>query len=280
MKNISLTFLFIICLTCLKAQITLQYSFPSTKIYSLSVVKFGYGGDKYVLLNLEEQQIEIYSMNQVLEQTINIPDTVYSNYYQVYYISDNLFDLDSSIEYLVNKPVNLPNIANTYIVNADESILLEIDSAAIGNYTNPYLFSEFNNIYPTTDGTKLILRKSNNSRDVYSLPGSLPCYECSNGVYNGNIAGGNSGERQSSLSNPYPNPTNDLTRINYQLPDGVTQGELVFYNTTGIEIKRFKVTSTFSFINVSAKDLPAGTYYYTLQTSAGKSDRKKMVVIR
>ena len=78
----------------------------------------------------------------------------------------------------------------------------------------------------------------------------------------------------------FPNPTSNLTRIDYQLPNGIKQGEFVFYNTMGTEVKRFKVTNTFSFIYVSAHDLPSGTYYYNLQTSAGASDGKKMVVIR
>src|SRR6185369_1363143 len=103
---------------------------------------------------------------------------------------------------------------------------------------------------------------------------------CSNGVYTGNIVGSSPNDNRYSLSNPYPNPTSNLTRIDYQLPNGVKQGEIVFFNMSGTEVKRFKVTSTFSFINVSAKDLPSGTYYYALETSSGKSEGKKMVVIR
>lgn len=283
MKNSFFVSLFVVfSFGASQAQINLEYSIPAPDAFSFSIVKFGYAGDKYVLIEqFYDNTIQIFSLNNVLEKTITIPPAVINNYYSIYYISDNLFDLDSSIEFLVNKP--LPPygfISSTYIVKEDESILLTVDSAYHGNYQNPNLISEFADIFPTPAGTKLILKKNNYGYFVYSLPGSLPCYECSDGEFTGNTPIVNHNQNHNRLSNPSPNPTSNLTRIDYQLSNGIKQGELIFYNTMGTEVKRFKITSTFSFIHVSAQDLPSGTYYYILETSAGVSEGKKMVVIR
>ncbi|HXB41101.1 MAG TPA: T9SS type A sorting domain-containing protein [Bacteroidia bacterium] len=82
------------------------------------------------------------------------------------------------------------------------------------------------------------------------------------------------------FSNPHPNPANDATTIEYKISDGVNQGEIIFYDLQGTEIKRFKVDKTFSSLLISTTDIPAGTYYYQLQTSGNTSAGKKMVVIK
>jgi uncharacterized repeat protein (TIGR03803 family) len=80
--------------------------------------------------------------------------------------------------------------------------------------------------------------------------------------------------------NIYPNPNNGSAKIDYTLPPGVNEGEIVFYNLQGMEVKRFKVDRTFNTLLISTKDIAAGTYYYQLQTSGESSGGKKMVVIK
>jgi hypothetical protein len=104
--------------------------------------------------------------------------------------------------------------------------------------------------------------------------------ECGNGGFTQNFSPSDQNKDGSTLNNPYPNRTSDLNHIDYKLPNRIKQGELIFYNSMGNEVTRFKVTGTFSFINFSAHDLPSGTYYYNLETSAGATERKKIVVIR
>jgi len=82
------------------------------------------------------------------------------------------------------------------------------------------------------------------------------------------------------ISNSYPNPSNNYTRIDYQLPKDVKNGEIVFYNIQGKEVKRYKVDRTFNHLRISTTDLSPGTYYYNLQTLQGVSGGKKMVVIK
>lgn len=278
-KFFVLVLFFVLSFSASRAQINLQYTFPALiNNFYLSIVRFGYAGDKYLKYDPANDKIEIYSLTQVLEIDITIPTSIVgASSYNTFYVSDNLFDSDSSIEYLV---ITNAFPQTLYILNEDSVVLFSRDSVGSFSPTNPNYISGFSNIYPSVDGTKLILSRINTGMEVYSLPGNLPCHECSDGSYTGNASVFNTNQNPGGLSNPFPNPTSNLTRINYQLPNGIQQGELVFYNTAGTEVKRFKVTSTFSFINVSAHDLPSGTYYYNLETSAGTSEGKKMVVIR
>ena len=132
-------------------------------------------------------------------------------------------------------------------------------------------------IVKTSTGTKMVLiagydtiTYQPNAYKVYSLPGVFyPTV-----VYNPSQV-----DNQMELSNPFPNPTINTTRIDYELPNGVNQGEIVFYNLQGSEEKRFKVDRTFNTLLISTSDLAAGTYYYQLQTTAQNSEGKKMMVI-
>ena len=85
---------------------------------------------------------------------------------------------------------------------------------------------------------------------------------------------------ENRLSNPYPNPTTNSTKIDYTLPDSVNEGVIVFYNLQGMEVKRFKVDKTFSTLLVSTADIAAGTYLYQLQTSAVSAEGKKLIKIK
>jgi hypothetical protein len=183
-----------------------------------------------------------------------------------------------SVVLLKGSCADTSNIVTVTIDTAIPTIILEGDSlfASSGINYQWYAFGQLlpgatNQFYiPTLGYQYTVVVTDSNGCTATSLPFD---------VISLNISPADN-SNPSGLSNPYPNPTDNLTRIDYQLPDGIKQGELVFYNTMGTEVKRFKVTNTFSFIYVSAHDLASGTYYYNLQTSAGASDGKKMVVIR
>lgn len=78
----------------------------------------------------------------------------------------------------------------------------------------------------------------------------------------------------------YPNPAVNTTRIDYKLPEGINQGEIIIYDLQGKEIKRYVVNKTTDFLVVSTADIPAGTYFFQLQTTVQNSLGKKMVVIK
>ena len=121
---------------------------------------------------------------------------------------------------------------------------------------------------------------TDSSAFVYSLPGILPCCECSDGAFSGLMQNQGNIGNENRLSNPYPNPTTNSTKIDYTLPDSVNEGVIVFYNLQGMEVKRFKVDKTFSTLLVSTADIAAGTYLYQLQTSAVSTEGKKLIKIK
>ncbi len=112
----------------------------------------------------------------------------------------------------------------------------------------------------------------------YSLPGTLRCQDCTNSVIS-SIKTENGGSQESKISN-YPNPASGQTTIEYTLPQGITNTDLVFYNMMGQEVKRYKVTNAFKDIIITTSELEAGTYDYQLQSASGFKAGKKMIVIK
>lgn len=263
-----------------KAQIIMEHDYDSASTFAtgspaiqnqLMIIKFEISGERYVRINRRMRNICIYNMNHSLLKTIDFSgfpfDSSNPNAQFILYLSEQLFDTDSGIEFMYCTSLS----SSTYyigIYNEDGSLIFSDDGYI------PILFSvplQQYPIYNTSQGTKMILSYLNGHAKVFSLPGTL-----SQGIHESN----NMLLAQSSISNPYPNPAINTTRINYELPNGINEGVIVFYNLQGIEVKRFKVDKTFNTLLISTSDIAAGTYYYQLQTTAQNSEGKKMVVIK
>jgi len=196
-----------------------------------------------------------------------------SSQYTIAYVTKSLFDCDTSnIEYALSFlgngfPTSYPKRFYVYRTNGTQ--LENIDSCCFMNFSSGQQFGPLYNapIVNTPVGTKLILRCLDGSTRVYNVCGNLP----------GNV---DDIYKEYILGDPYPNPTDNSTTIPYTLPDGESTGELVFYDVTGKEIKRFKVDKTFTQILISSADLAPGTYYYHLQTAKNTSEGKTLVVIK
>jgi N-acetylneuraminic acid mutarotase len=78
----------------------------------------------------------------------------------------------------------------------------------------------------------------------------------------------------------YPNPTNGTVTLQYDLPKGEKEGEIILYNTQGAEIKRHKLDDAFKDLLLDNTQLPEGTYFYRLTTSKGSMGSMKMVVVK
>ena len=117
----------------------------------------------------------------------------------------------------------------------------------------------------------MLLSYKNGDAKVFGLSGTLTTAigEANNTLINNNM-----------VSYPHPNPSIDVTTIDYKIPNEISQGEIVFYDLQGVEIKRFRVDKTFNSLLISTADIPAGTYFYHLQTSGNISGSKKMVIVK
>jgi len=263
------------------AQITLLHTYDTagtigtgpnaTGLNQLMMIKFEISGERYVKINRWGKVIDIYDMNHSLVKTISldkVPLETSGRVGDILYISEQLFDTDTAIEFMFVFS-NMGSYSITNIYKEDGTIIFSDTGAA---FIKPNFTQQQLPIYNTSQSTIMILSYRNGQAKVFSLPGRLTTdiAESTKGLLNSS----------SLVSNPYPNPSQNTTQIAYTLPDGVNEGEIVFYNIQGNEIKRFKVDRTFNSLLISTADIAAGTYYYQLQTSSQASEGKKLIVIK
>jgi len=266
-----------------KAQITLEQTYSNGGINNenLRFIQLT-TGTKYALVDSAALQVSIYNLNHSLYKAVTIPSQNGFNMWWVYFITDKLFDTDSTdIDYLIARYSTTTSLYSIKIYEESGNTLFTLDSAYVGGWGGVY---SPKTIFNTDSGTKMILSgtgppNGTSWSKVYSLPGSLTCGSCGS-IYGPLVSNGDNTVVRSCLTNPYPNPTNSTTRIDYVFPSGVNEGEIVFYDLQGKEIKRFKVDKTFDHLLISTADIPAGTYFFQLQTSNQASEGKKMVVIK
>jgi hypothetical protein len=263
-----------------KAQITLEHTYDSASTAGgsgfiqsqLVYLNLEVSGEKYININKTGKYISVYNLNHSLTKVIS-----YANFPQAcngiatfLYFSENLFDNDDMMEFMYTW-TDCSNPIHTRIYKEDGTCIFSVDSMAA--FVNINVQQLQYPIFNTSQGTKMILSQQyNGTAKIYSLPGILTTAIAD---ANNNII-----TMQGSVSNAYPNPTNNSTQINYSLPDSVDFGEIVFYDLTGNEVKRFKVDKTFDTLLISTSDINAGTYFYQLQTTGQNSDGKKLIVIK
>ena len=255
--------------------------------YGLRIIHLEYSGFKYAYYDAVTTQIQLYNLNHSVFKIITVPPQPNAYTITIQYVTERLFDNDSSdIEYaaiIYQNPVP-PGHYDTRIYDEFGTTLLSVDSATFyygvgGQFGNPVSVPIMN----TDSGTKMIfwylngpIRKSL----IYCLPGRLENEQYVNGSCLGPLTDSPNMIIGDEMQNPYPNPTNNTITIPYTLPEGETKGDIVFYDAAGNEVKRFKVDNTFNELFVSSADLAPGTYYYNLQTVKQNSKGKTMVVIK
>lgn len=260
-------------------QITAEKYYPTGNVLRgfLKVVQFSNAGYKYVAN--DTSTITIYNLNHTVYLNINIPayspprSSGYQGYPQILYISDELFNTNpNDIEYFIYYD------ASCRVYDQNGNTLFTKDSVLLGN-SNQAVYIDYEHfISYTPTGVKMMIpNQFNSGATVYALPGNLPCQNCNN-ITTGSRNNANTNLNTSIIN--YPNPAKNETTVAYDLPQGVTTADLVFYNISGQEVKRFKVTNAFKDILVSTTDLEAGTYYYQIQTAGAVSAGKKLIVIK
>ena len=275
MKKLLLTAQFIICILLItNAQIVLEKTYSAQNFSDVFSTNLGSLGYKYWRSVMDSNQLILYNIDHSIYRIISVPPQPVS--YGIAYVSDSLFDLDPDIDYMLflwNTPFSF------FIYNENGTSLLSVKSAQPKNFNNGVY--SFKPILYTDNGFKLNLKTASgaDSNFIYSLPGFLRCNICNNGRITTGIQGGGQIFNE-FLSNSYPNPSKDFTKINYKLPDNERYGEILFYTVDGKEMKRYKVDNTLNTLLINNSDLPSGTYLYHLVTSSNTTSAKKMLVIK
>ena len=262
------------------------WNIPQSLGSQLMLVNFEVSGYQYVHIDRVNRAIKIYSLSHVLVKTIPLSglplNPPYGQMGDFLYITEQLFNLDSKKEFMYVYQGTAPSgdaFFVTDIINEDGLILFS--DTSVGLIRPNYEQQQFP-IYNTPEGTKMILSNTfTGEAKVFALRGTLPCADpCMAGGGGGIGAINSPGNNGGMLSNPYPNPAGDNTVINYNLPDGVFRGEIIFYDPQGREVKRFSVDRTFNSLSVSTGELASGTYYYQMQTPNYLIGDRKMVVVK
>ncbi|TGE23495.1 T9SS type A sorting domain-containing protein [Hymenobacter metallicola] len=236
------------------AQITLEKKHSS----SLDFYKLSTGEVKYAGFSEATNQVNIYNQNHSLYR--QIPVNVPTGYALdgVDYISDKLFNTTAGLEVLVCFFSRTPAAANfVRILDETGSTVATLDS------------STFVRIANTPTGTKLI------SSITEGAPSYSKVYALG-GIYTPLKAAGKSDELTAS---PYPNPAAESIRLPYLVKKGEV-ATLDVLNLTGQVVKSYQVDSTFDHLQLSARELPAGTYVYRVTSASGTTAGKKSIVGR
>jgi len=262
-KTIISTMMILLTTMSVKSQINLEHTYPVSPT-KLRLCNLTNGGYKYYWLDQTNNQIKMYNSNHSIFKTINVtPPTTPFTYGGINYISDNLFNSDNLVEFMISYYNSGTSSYQSKLFNESNSILFSSNTAA-GELLN------------LTGNYKLKIGTINgDSTLIYSLPGSLPCDACGGPT---SIVKNNS--TTSTMPNAYPNPTSTQITIPYTLTNSDTKGKINIYDINGKIIKEYNIDSTFDNLILDTQEFSAGTYYYNLTTKSGVSDAKKIIVIK
>ena len=261
-KTIISTIVILFITISVKSQITLETKYP-IQPFKLKLCNLTNGGYKYYWLDQTNNQIKMYNSNHSIFKTINVtPPTTPYTYGGVNYISDNLFNSDNLVEFMIVY-YQSPSTYQSKLFNENNIILFSSNSSA-GELLN--ISGNYKLKIPSTNADSTL---------IYSLPGSLPCEACGGPT---SIVKNNT--TTNTMPNAYPNPTSTQITIPYTLTNNDTKGKINIYDINGKIVKEYNVDNTFDNFILDTQEFSAGTYYYNLTTSSGVSDAKKIIVIK
>ena len=174
MKKIELLLIAITITFTSFAQITQDQIIVVEDAIASGFINLENSGQKYFSLDRASLLLKIYNENHSIYKSIQLDEnemgltefTKRDGFYP-FAISENLFDTDSKIEFLVNIHAYTSDyseeISNTYIINEDGTVIFERINQSIVNENDETQFPEW--ISNTTGGAKMILRAYNENEN-------------------------------------------------------------------------------------------------------------------
>ena len=80
------------------------------------------------------------------------------------------------------------------------------------------------------------------------------------------------------FSNPFPNPANQQTGINFQLPTPNSEARIMLRNLLGSVVKEISVRGTENKFSINTSDLNNGLYFYSVMFENRVLFTKKLIV--
>lgn len=81
-----------------------------------------------------------------------------------------------------------------------------------------------------------------------------------------------------TISQPKPNPANDMTAIEFSLPANSRNNKLRIFNAIGGLVKEVALTQKQGTAIITTSSLANGVYFYTLQVDGRSVETKKLIV--
>lgn len=232
------------------AQITYEARYGA----NLQPFKLSTGQVKYIGFFPASNSIRIYNNDNSLYKAVALPNGANYAYSSFFYLSDNLFNADSKLEFATSIGAN--NNFTMKVLNEDGVQLFSQDSCTNAEiYNTPLGAKMFARIYRVGGGEYY---------KVYALPGkSIPlALKAATAVL---------------TNQPYPNPTTAQIQLPYQLSTGQI-GTLTVTNVAGQQVARYTVDSTFNNLKFDTSTLSKGVYLYQVATTTERSAAQRFVV--
>jgi hypothetical protein len=246
---VSLFFLTLVAAFNLSAQITHEHTYSGTA-ETANVETFGY---KYYVTDYLNNSIDIYNEDHTAWKSISLPVPASQYLYDVAYVSSKVFNTDDNVEFMMvyYGYVSLTDTTGYYtysteVVSENGQVLLSVPGGA---YSFTY-----------TDAA------NKNKLVVYVYDYSVSSYITATEIYSLPDKASALKENQSSVLNPFPDPTFGL--INLPLSNlGNYSSEMVITDITGKEYSRIPVSNNATTLQYQASVLPAGNYLYSVHTN-------------
>jgi hypothetical protein len=224
----------------MKAQISLEHSFNSQGYYTWYFNTEA--GIRYYGYNTTTNQLTFYNIDYSVYKTITMNIASGYKFNSIYCVSDKLFNSDNLIEFIFVTYNGTDYSMKLYDENQNE----------LKDFGSRY----YAVVVTGTSNTKLFVRQitynsttqlSSYLDEIYSLPGSLPTSV--------------STLKFSNIQTAYPNPTNKIINLPYELENEQTS-IMRIYNSNGQLLDQKQINSTFDRIILNVESYHRGIYYY------------------
>ena len=92
------------------------------------------------------------------------------------------------------------------------------------------------------------------------------------------VMSGNDLTKGIEFSNPFPNPANQQTGINFQLPSPNSEARIMLRNLLGSVVKEIRVTGAENKFSINTSDLNNGLYFYSVMFENRILFTRKLIV--
>lgn len=259
MKKLSTLFLIILTASCFKisAQITLENCYNTSQTNTMFWLT-DIGDDNYKYVISKNNGFSLYNLNHspyLLNFNPPIPLQQSPDFYQIAYITNSLFDCDSStLEYVILSSSPTPT-SGFFIYRTDGTLLFS--KIGVGG---PYCYGcnsgtvVIRPIENTPSGTKLFLRNAyGDSTWVYSLCAPLPLIIDEH-------------DMKVNYVKVFPNPSNGVINFEINPPNNQEKFKLTIYNSAFELVDETNVNVRNYPLDLNSLSLSSGIYHFDLRT--------------